>query len=69
MGFNLSVPAFIAPFGGGEAVLHPRGHLAIGQAAAAVGIQQMVPVAASHSLEEIAKASSVASVFSNHFRR
>ncbi|WP_430259510.1 alpha-hydroxy acid oxidase [Neorhizobium sp. IRS_2294] len=67
LGFDLSFPAFIAPFGGGEAVFHPQGHLAIGRAAAAVGIQQMVPVAASHSLEEIAKASSVASVFQMTF--
>jgi 4-hydroxymandelate oxidase len=63
LGFDLSFPAFIAPFGGGEAVFHPEGHLAIGRAAAEVGIQQMVPVAASHSLEDIAKASPVASVF------
>jgi 4-hydroxymandelate oxidase len=67
LGFDLSFPAFIAPFGGGEAVFHPEGHLAIGRAAAAVGIQQMVPVAASHSLEEIAEASPVASVFQMTF--
>jgi len=63
LGFDLSFPAFIAPFGGGEAVFHPEGHLAIGRAAATVGIQQMVPVAASHSLEAVAKASPVASIF------
>lgn len=63
LGFDLSFPAFIAPFGGGETVFHPEGHLAIGRAAEAVGIQQMVPVAAAHSLEEIAEASSVASIF------
>ncbi|MCO5734178.1 alpha-hydroxy acid oxidase [Rhizobium sp. SSA_523] len=67
LGFDLSFPAFIAPFGGGEAVFHPEGHLAIGRAAAAVGIQQMVPVAASHSLEEIAAASTVASIFQMTF--
>lgn len=67
LGFDLSFPAFIAPFGGGETVFHPQGHLAIGRAAAAVGIQQMVPVAASHSLEEIAGASPVASIFQMTF--
>ncbi|WP_437352291.1 alpha-hydroxy acid oxidase [Neorhizobium petrolearium] len=67
LGFDLSFPAFIAPFGGGEAVFHPEGHLAIGRAAASVGIQQMVPVAAAHSLEDVAKASPVASVFQMTF--
>ncbi|WEX07484.1 alpha-hydroxy acid oxidase [Chelativorans sp. AA-79] len=66
LGFDLSFPAFIAPFGE-EAVFHPEGHLAIGRAAESAGIQQMVPVAASYSLEEIAAASSVASVFQMTF--
>ncbi|GHD22668.1 alpha-hydroxy acid oxidase [Tianweitania populi] len=64
---DLSFPAFIAPFGGGESVFHPDAHLAIGRAAKAVGISQMVPVAAFHSLEEVAAASSVASVFQMTF--
>ncbi|WP_454852086.1 alpha-hydroxy acid oxidase [Rhizobium binxianense] len=63
LGFDLSFPAFVAPFGGGETVFHPEGHLAVGRAAEAVGIRQMVPVAAAHSLEEVAAASSVASIF------
>lgn len=67
LGFDLSFPAFIAPFGGGETVFHPEGHLAIGRAAEAVGIQQMVPAAAAHSLEEVGTASSVASVFQMTF--
>lgn len=67
LGLDLSFPAFIAPFGGGEAVFHPQGHLAIGRAAEAAGIQQMVPAAAAHSLEEVAAASSVASVFQMTF--
>lgn len=67
LGFDLSFPAFIAPFGGGEAVFHPEGHLAIGRAAASAGIQQMVPVAAAHSLEEVAMASPVASIFQMTF--
>lgn len=67
LGYDLSFPAFIAPFGGGEAVFHPQGHLAIGRAAHAVGIRQMVPVAASHSLEEIAAASPAAAVFQMTF--
>jgi 4-hydroxymandelate oxidase len=66
LGFDLSFPAFIAPFGN-EATFHPEGHLAIGRAAEAAGIQQMVPVAASYPLEEIAAASSVASVFQMTF--
>lgn len=43
------------------------GHLAVGRAAEAVGIQQMVPVAASYPLEEVATASSVAAVFQMTF--
>lgn len=66
LGLDLSFPAFIAPFGG-EAVFHPDGHLAIGRAAEAAGIQQMVPVAASFPLEDIAAASSVASIFQMTF--
>jgi 4-hydroxymandelate oxidase len=66
LGFDLSFPAFIAPFWG-EAVFHPDGHLAIGRAAEAAGIQQMVPVAASFPLEDIAAASSVASIFQMTF--
>jgi len=67
LGQSLSFPAFVAPFGGGETVLHPEGHLAIGRAAEAVGIGQMVPVAAAHSLEEVAAASSAACVFQMTF--
>lgn len=66
LGFDLSFPAFIAPFGN-EATFHPDGHLAIGRAAEAVGIQQMVPVAASYPLEDVAGASSVATVFQMTF--
>lgn len=63
LGCELSFPAFVAPFGGGEAVFHPEGHLALGRAAEAAGIAQMVPVAAAHSLEEVARASRAARVF------
>lgn len=66
LGFPLSFPAFIAPFGG-EASFHPEGHKAIGRAAEASGIQQMVPVASSFSLESVAAASGVASVFQMTF--
>ena len=66
LGFDLAFPAFIAPFGG-DAVFHPDGHLAIGRAAEAAGIRQMVPVAASFPLEDIARASSAASVFQMTF--
>ncbi|MBM6595141.1 alpha-hydroxy acid oxidase [Microvirga pudoricolor] len=66
LGFDLSFPAFIAPFGG-EAAFHPEGHLAIGRAAQSVGIRQMVPVAASYSLEDIAAASAAAAIFQMTF--
>jgi len=62
LGYDLSFPAFIAPFGG-EATFHPDGHLAVGRAAEAAGIKQMVPVAASYSLEDVAAASKAAAVF------
>ena len=63
LGHKLSFPALIAPFGGGEQLLHPQGHCATGRAAAAVGIRQIVPVAAAHSLENIAETSGVAQIF------
>lgn len=67
LGLQFSFPAFVAPFGGGETVFHPDGHLALGRAAEAAGIQQMVPVAAAHSLEEVAAASSAAAMFQMTF--
>lgn len=63
LGHALSFPALIAPFGGGEQLLDPEGHCATGRAAAAVGIRQIVPVAAAHSLETIAAATGVAQMF------
>jgi 4-hydroxymandelate oxidase len=65
--FDLSFPAFVAPFGGGESTFHPEGHLALGKAAQAAGIRQMVPVAAAHSLEEVKAASSAAVMFQMTF--
>jgi len=59
---DLSFPLLTASFGQ-EAVFHPAGHPAIGRAAEAVGVSQMVPVAASYTLEDIASASSAASMF------
>src|SRR5690606_5902217 len=56
MGHDLSFPAFTAPFGGGETLFHPEGMKAVGRAAHAAGIRQMVPVAAAHSLEEVIEA-------------
>lgn len=46
LGSDLSFPLLTAPFGQ-EAVFHPDGHHAVGRAAEAVGVDQMVPVAAS----------------------
>jgi 4-hydroxymandelate oxidase len=63
LGHHLSFPALIAPFGGGEQLLHGDGHCATGRAAAAAGIRQIVPVAAAHSLETIAAATGVAQMF------
>ncbi|TQI73769.1 4-hydroxymandelate oxidase [Bosea sp. AK1] len=66
LGHDLSFPALIAPFGG-EAVFHPDGHCAIGRAAEAAGIKQMVPAASSFHLEEVAQASGVAKIFQMTF--
>lgn len=65
--FDLSFPAFVAPFGGGESTFHPDGHMALGRAAEAIGIKQMVPVAAAHSLEDVKAASSAAVMFQMTF--
>jgi len=67
MGHELAFPAFTAPFGGGESLFHPEGMKAVGRAAEAAGIKQMVPVAAAHSLEEVQDASSVAVMFQMTF--
>lgn len=67
LGQDLSFPAFTAPFGGGETIFHPDGMLAVGQAAQSVGIKQMVPVAAGHSLEEVRTASGAATIFQMTF--
>ncbi|QHC35170.1 alpha-hydroxy acid oxidase [Komagataeibacter xylinus] len=66
LGLDLSFPLLTAPFGG-EATFHPHGHLAVGRAAQAVGVQQMVPVAASHTLESVAAASQVAAIYQMTF--
>ena len=67
LGHELSFPALIAPFGGGEQLFHPDGHVATGRAAAASGIRQIVPVAAAHSLETIASSTGVAQMFQMTF--
>jgi 4-hydroxymandelate oxidase len=56
MGYDLSLPLFTAPFGQ-DGAFHPDGHLAIGRAAEEAGVEQMVPVAASFRIEDIAQAS------------
>ncbi|MCD1633662.1 alpha-hydroxy-acid oxidizing protein [Martelella mediterranea] len=66
-GHELSFPAFTAPFGGGETLFHTDGMLAVGRAAHAAGIRQMVPVAAGHSLEEVRAASPAAVIFQMTF--
>ena len=67
LGYDLSFPAFTAPFGGGETLFHPDGMLAVGRAAQAGGIRQMVPVAAGHSLEDVRAASDAAVIFQMTF--
>lgn len=59
---DLSFPLFTAPFGQ-EATFHPDGHLAVARAAESMGVHQMVPVAGSFTLEEVAEASPAASSF------
>lgn len=66
LGFDLSFPLFTAPFGQ-EATFHPDGHHAVGRAAEAAGVKQMVPVAASFTLEDIAAASNAAEMFQMTF--
>jgi len=58
-GRQMAAPVLVAPFGN-DAVFHPDGHLAVGRAAEAVGVLQMVPVAASYSLEDVARSSAAA---------
>jgi isopentenyl diphosphate isomerase/L-lactate dehydrogenase-like FMN-dependent dehydrogenase len=67
LGYDLSFPAFTAPFGGGETLFHPEGMMAVGRAAHAAGIRQMVPVAAGHSLETVRAVSPAAVVFQMTF--
>lgn len=64
--FDLSLPLFTAPFGQ-ETTFHPDGHLGIGRAAERTGVQQMVPVAASYRLEDIAAASNAANLYQMTF--
>ncbi|MCQ9368744.1 alpha-hydroxy-acid oxidizing protein [Brevibacterium sp. 91QC2O2] len=66
LGLDLSFPLFTAPFGQ-EAVFHPDGHKAVGRAAQSAGVKQMVPVAASFTLEQIAEASDAAAMFQMSF--
>jgi len=64
--YDLSFPLLTAPFGQ-EAVFHPDGHLAIGRAVEKVGVHQMVPVAGSHLIEDVAKASGSAKIYQMTF--
>jgi len=64
--YDLSFPLLTAPFGQ-EAVFHPDGHLAIGRAVQAVGVHQMVPVAGSHLIEDVATASDSAKIYQMTF--
>ncbi|GFZ87686.1 alpha-hydroxy acid oxidase [Nesterenkonia alkaliphila] len=61
-GHELSLPLLVAPFGG-DAEFHPEGHLAAGRAAQRTGIMQMVPVASSFTLEEVAASSQCPKLF------
>lgn len=62
LGLDLTLPLLTAPIGN-EAVFDQEGHRAVGRAAERFGIRQMVPVAGSYSLEDVAAASSAAAIF------
>lgn len=54
-GIPLSVPLLTAPFGG-DALFHPQGQLAVGQANEDCGIASIVPEAGTYSYEQVAEA-------------
>jgi 4-hydroxymandelate oxidase len=53
LGFDLSMPLVVSPFGF-DGLIHPDGHLATARAAAAAGTVFIVPMACTHSLEDVA---------------
>jgi L-lactate dehydrogenase (cytochrome) len=55
LGQTLPAPVLLGPVGV-MGILHPEGELAVGRAAASLGVPMVLSTAASHSLEEVAEA-------------
>lgn len=53
LGKRLSVPILTAPFGL-DGLFHPDGHVAVARANARMGAMSVVPIAGTHSMEEVA---------------
>jgi isopentenyl diphosphate isomerase/L-lactate dehydrogenase-like FMN-dependent dehydrogenase len=55
LGVRHPAPLFLAPIGGIQTECHPEGELAVGRAAAALGLPLILSNAASHSMERVAE--------------
>jgi lactate 2-monooxygenase len=55
LGTQLPAPVLLAPIGV-QSIVHPEAELAVGRAAAAIGLPAILSTAASHSIEEVAAA-------------
>ena len=60
LGTAMPAPVMLAPVGV-QSIVHPEGELAVGRAAAALGVPAILSTAASHSMEEVAEAMGPAS--------
>ncbi|MGH3436626.1 MAG: lactate 2-monooxygenase [Sciscionella sp.] len=56
LGTEMPVPVALAPIGV-QSIVHPEGELATARAASALGVPMILSTAASHSIEEVARAS------------
>jgi len=55
LGTSMPAPVMLAPVGV-QTIVHPEGELAVGRAAAALGLTSILSTAASHTIEEVAAA-------------
>jgi isopentenyl diphosphate isomerase/L-lactate dehydrogenase-like FMN-dependent dehydrogenase len=55
LGTAMPAPLLLAPVGV-QSIVHPEGELAVGRAAAALGVPAILSTAASHTMEEVAEA-------------
>jgi len=55
LGTSMPAPVMLAPIGV-QSIVHPEGELAVGRAAAALGITPILSTAASHTIEQVADA-------------